>query len=63
MLIIGVAVVVYIAARKKGKATVALTYTVSAQTNGQQGTKFCTNCGNPLGDNSKFCSKCGQNLP
>ena len=63
LLAAGVAAVVFIAARNKRKAALAPTYAPPAQEDGRQGSKFCPNCGNQLGDNSKFCGKCGQRLP
>lgn len=63
LLAAGVAAAVYIAARNKRKTAIAPTYAAPVQGYGRQSSKFCPNCGNPLGENSKFCGKCGQRLP
>lgn len=63
LLAAGVAAVVFIAARNRRKAAINPTYGASVQEDGRQGSKFCPNCGNPLGENGKFCCKCGQRLP
>ncbi len=59
----GVIIVVYMAVRNKRKTEAVPTYAAPVHGYGRQGPKFCSNCGNPLGENSKFCSKCGQRLP
>lgn len=62
LLAAGAVVIVLIVKGNKRKATVAPPYAAPVQGYGRQGSKFCPNCGNPLGENGKFCGKCGQRL-
>lgn len=63
MLVLTIFVVYYVAHRDQKEQQVPVDNSkVLSSGNDTKKIKFCTNCGEVIGDNNKFCGNCGQNV-